>query len=810
MEERIEKLISQMTLEEKVSLLAGADAWHTVPIDRLGIPALKVTDGPNGARGSRGGEGPRSACFPSGTALAATWNVELVERVGAALADEVRAKGANILLAPTVNIQRSPLAGRNFESYSEDPYLAGRMATAYIKGLQGKGVGACIKHFACNNSEFERTSMSSDVPERALHEIYLTAFRMALRDARPWAVMSAYNKLNGTWCSESCRLLLEILKGQWGFDGLVISDWGGTYTPRAAAGGLDLEMPGPGRWMGAAVGESVESGELSVVVVDDKVRRLLRTIARAGAFDQPAERQEEAVDRPEHRQVARQAATEAMVLLKNAGVLPLDASKVRSIAVIGENALRPAVLGGGSCFVRPHYVVSPLEGIRQRAGDHVQVDYEIGCTIHRRVALIDVDWLTTAGGAQKGLTVELYANPSLSGRPARVHSADRAELGWPRFSESGVDPSGFSVRLSCLLTAPETGRFVLSLDTAGECRLLVDGQVLLDEWANAQAAAERKLEVQLSKGRAYELVVECRFVRDGDGHWLRLGGMQAVSGDAMGAAAALAARSDVAVVVVGLTEEWESEGFDRESMRLPARQAELIEAVAAANPNTVVVLNAGSPVEMDWLDRVAAVLVAWYPGQEAGNAIADLLFGDASPSGKLPETFPRRLEDNPAYVNYPGESGHVLYGEGIWVGYRYYDKKDVAPLFPFGHGLSYTHFEYGNLVLNAAEVAPGESVRVSVDVRNRGTRTGSEVVQLYVCDVESSLARPEKELKAFAKVALAPGEGKSVCLTLPPEALSFYDPANAAWVSEAGEFEVLVGSSSRDIRAAGRFRLKAE
>jgi len=811
MEDRIEDLVAQMTLEEKVSMLAGADDWHTVPVERLGIPAIKVTDGPNGARGSRQRGGPSSACFPVGVALAATWNPELVRQVGQALAEEVKAKGAHILLAPTVNIHRSPLAGRNFECYSEDPYLTGRMAVAYIDGLQSMGVGACIKHFVGNDSEFERTTMSSEIGERALREIYLVPFWTAVKEVKPWAVMSSYNKLNGTWCNENAGLLLGILKGEWRFDGIVISDWFGTYTPNAATGGLDLEMPGPARWMGQHVLDAIESGAITEAMVDDRVRRLLRTIARAGAFEQRELLPEQAIDKPEHRRVARQAAAEAAVLLKNAGnLLPLDRAKVRSVAVIGENAMWAQIEGGGSSHVTPHYAISPYDGIMNKVGARVAVEYELGCPIHKMLPLLHADWLTAADGRQKALTAHYFDNLDLSGEPANTETVDRAEVVWFGTLLPHVDASRFSVRLEGTIAAPKTGVYAFGLACVGSSRLLIDGVQLIDNWtAPAAYGIEKTAEIELRAGQAHRLTVEYAYV--GDGHWrtLRVGCAPAVPAGVVEAAVALASRSDVAIVFAGLTDDWESEGFDRVDMELPGRQAELIERVAAANPNIVVVLNVGSPVTMRWLDRVAAVVLTWYGGQEAGNAIADVLFGDANPSGKLPTTFPRRIQDNPAYINYPGENGKVLYGEGIFVGYRYYDEKDVEPLFPFGHGLSYTTFAYRHLVLSAAEYGLEEEIKVSVDVQNTGGRAGQEVVQLYVRDLESSLARPKKELKAFAKLALEPDETRTVTFVLGQDALSFYDPARGQWVVEPGAFEILVGSSSRDIRLTSCFAVKS-
>ena len=809
MEDRIEDLVAQMTLDEKVSMLAGADSWHTVPVERLGIPAIKVTDGPNGARGSQQRGGPSSACFPVGVALAATWNPDLVRRVGQALAEEVKAKGAHILLAPTVNIHRSPLAGRNFECYSEDPYLTGRMAVAYIGGLQSMGVGACIKHFVGNDSEFERTSMSSEIGERALREIYLAPFRAAMKEAKPWSVMSSYNKLNGTWCNENAGLLRGILKEEWGFDGIVMSDWYGTYTPNAATGSLDLEMPGPARWMGPHVLDAVKGGAITEAMVNDSVRRLLRTIARVGAFEHPELPPEQAIDKPEHRGLARRAATEAVVLLKNSGsLLPLDRDKVKSIAVIGENAKWAQVEGGGSSHVTPHYIVSPYDGIASKAGTEVTVGWELGCPIHKMLPLVAQDWVTTAGGQRKGLTAHYFDNSNLSGAPANTEFVDSTEVVWFGTSLPHVDASRFSVRWEGIFTVPRTGAYDLGLTSVGQSRLLIDGVQIIDNWDTAVTMGEKRVQIEMIAGQAYHLTVEYAFV--GDQHWrtLRLGCAPAVPADVIEAAVELASRSDVAIVVAGLTDEWESEGFDRVDMELPGRQVELIERVAAANPNTVVVLNVGSPVAMGWLDKVAAVIQAWYGGQEAGNAIADVLFGDANPSGKLPTTFPKRLQDNPAYINYPGENGKVLYGEGIFVGYRYYDKKDVEPLFPFGHGLSYTTFAYQGLVLSAAQYGPDEEITVSVDVQNTGSRAGQEVVQLYVRDLKARLARPEKELKAFAKVAIEPGETQTVTFSLDRDALSFYDPACRQWVVEPGEFEVLAGSSSRDIRLVGRFAIQ--
>ncbi|MGD2177181.1 MAG: glycoside hydrolase family 3 C-terminal domain-containing protein [Anaerolineae bacterium] len=818
MNDRIENLLAQMTLQEKASLLAGADNWHTVAIERLGIPAIKVTDGPNGARGAQPIAGPTSACFPAGVALAATWNTDLVRRVGQALAEEVKSKGAHVLLAPTVNMHRSPLAGRNFECYSEDPHLASRMAVAYISGLQSQGVGACIKHFVCNDSEYERRTISSEVRDRALREIYLAPFRAAVQEAQPWAVMSAYNRVNGTYCSENPHLLLDILKGEWGFDGIVISDWSGTYSRNCANSGLDLEMPGPARWMGEGVLRAVSVGEVAESMIDDKIRRLLGVIQRAGAFEHREQRPELAVDRPEHRRLIRETAGEAIVLLKNTdGLLPLDLEKTRSIAVIGENAKWAPVQGGGSAQVSPHYVVSPLDGIAGRVGDNVEVGYEIGSTMHKVLPLIDADWLTADDGASPGLTIQFFDNGDLSGDPVHAEVTDRMHLGWFGDRPSHIHSETFSLRMMGTLTAPETGTYTLGLLTTGKGRLLLDGIVRIDEWTPSAhsgpffewGSSEGTVGIELAARQEVDIQLDYSSEGTVGGQTLRLGCLPPISPQPIEDAAALAAGSDIAIVFAGLSGEWESEGFDRPDMAPPGEQARLIEAVAAVNENTIVVLNTGSPIRMDWVDKVAAVVQAWYPGQEAGNAIADVLFGDVNPSGKLPTTFPKRLTDNPAYINYPGENGRVHYGEGIFVGYRYYDEKEIEPLFPFGHGLSYTTFAYRNLILRSSKYEPGDDIQIQVDVENIGTRAGQEVVQLYVRDVASTLRRPKKELKAFAKVSLEPGDTKTVAFHLDQDDLSFYDPARKRWVAEAGDFEVLVGSSSRDIRLKALFTLEA-
>jgi beta-glucosidase len=804
---KIDDILNEMTLAEKVSLLAGADMWHTVAIERLNIPAIQVSDGPNGVRGADDNLSDTSVCFPVGVAMGATWNPALIEQVGAALAAEVHAKGAHVLLAPTVNIHRTPLAGRNFECFAEDPYLSGTMAAAYINGLQKNGVSACIKHFVANDQEFERFTISSEVAERPLHEIYLEPFRLALEKANPWSIMSAYNRINGTYASENDLLLHDILKEQWGYDGAVISDWYGTYSDNVPGGRLDLEMPGPARWMNPEkIVTAVTNGDLDEAIIDDKVRRLLRLIERVG--DGYVTRPRPSLP-PTDGQLPRQVAAEAIVLLKNEGdLLPLNPNQPQTIAVIGENAKWAQIMGGGSSQVNPHYAVSPLAGIQQRvgaqgAGTDVTVAYEIGTPIHRMPPLVELDWLTAKNG-EPGLTLDYYHNLDLSGDPGHSGVINKSELSWFGTVNPFVNPRHFSLRLSGTLTAPESGAYQFHLWGIGQTRLLLDGDVVIDQW-QSRAGEQTAVTVPLEAGQPVALQIE--YITDPDSRWrtLRLGCMPAIPDDPIQAAVDLAAQSDVAIVVAGLTREWESEGFDRNDMGLVGQQDELIARVAAANPNTIIVLNVGSPVKMAWADDVAAILQSWYGGQEAGNALADVLFGDVTPSGKLPSTFPVRLEDNPAFINYPGENGQVHYGEGIFVGYRYYDKKQIAPLFPFGHGLSYTTFAYDNLRLNGSEFGPGDEVVVQVDVTNTGQRAGQEVVQLYVGDEVSRLVRPLQELKAFAKVALEPGQTKTVTLTLSEQSLAYYDSALGGWFTEPGDFKVRVGSSSRDIRLHGRF-----
>ena len=692
-------LLERMTTAEKAEMLSGSGWMESKPIARLGIPAIKMADGPMGVRNWIGSSAianssnitpVTSTAFPAGVGMGASWDTELVEREGRTIAQEVKALGRDMILGPTVNINRIPVWGRNFEGYGEDPYLAARMAVAYIKGVQGEGVIPSVKHFAANNEEFERHRINEKIDERTLHEIYFPAFKAAVEEAQVWAVMSAYNKVNGNWCAENPYLLSDTLKGRWGFKGFVISDWGSTYsTAGTIDAGMDLEMPGgaplrrwlslpktkedgnDGGWLTAdKVMAAVQSGRVKQEYVDDATRRILRVMFTAGLFDKAHAGGGE-VDTPEQRAVARTAATESLVLLKNTGgVLPLDLSKIRSVAVIGPNAAVARTGGGGSSLVRPKSAVTPLDGIREAAGSRIQVVYALGA-------------------AMEGEN---------SGKNA---------------------------------TAPT---------------------------AEAVAAARK---------------------------------------------------ADAAVVVVGYAPTLESEGFDRRSMDLPAGQDDLIQAVSAANPKTVVVLVAGAPVTMTkWIDRVPAVLDAWYGGEEGGHAIGDVLFGAANPSGKLPVSFPKRLEDSPAFSHYPGMNLNVEYAEGIYVGYRGFDKNNIEPLFPFGHGLSYTTFEYSDLSIQPGSTAAGKPVNVTVRVRNSGSRPGAEVVQLYLHPTKSSVDRPPKELKGFRRVMLSPGQTQQVSFPINRDAMSYYSNAKKSWVAEPGTFEILVGASSRDIRLKGAFTLK--
>jgi len=723
-----------------------------------------------------------------------------------------------VLLAPTLNIHRSPLAGRNFECFSEDPYLSARMAVAYIRGVQSRGIGATVKHYVCNDSEFQRRSISSEVGERALREIYLAPFKAAVQEAGTWALMAAYNKVNGTFASENPYTLRTILREEWGFDGVVMSDWFGTKsTVPAANGGLDLEMPGPSRWRDEELLQAVEQGEVDEATIDEHIRRLLRLFVKVGVFEQRDEVPEKSIDRPEHRILAREAAAEGIVLLKNEGnILPLRRETLKSLAIIGPNAKTARIMGGGSAAVVPHYAVTPLEGIVVRAGANVTIGYELGCTNHKLLPLLDVNLLSPGNEeTAHGLTVEYFNNSDLSGESAWTTLNRSTELFWLGELPAAVYTRRFSVRCSARFTPEEPGPYTFGLVSAGYSRLYIDGQEVIDNWTQQTpgemyfgfGTSEVTATIDLVAGRNYAITVEYSKGQMALLAAVRLGCLPPIPTDALERAVKLAAVSDVALVFAGLSSEWESEGFDRHDMELVGEQDALIEKVAAANKNTIVILNTGAPVAMNWLEKVAAVVQAWYPGQECGHAIADVLFGGTTPSGKLPVTFPARLEDNPAYINYPGENGRVYYGEGLFVGYRYYEKKKIAPLFPFGFGLSYTTFSYSELRLSAQEIGPDDTLQVSVDVTNIGQYMGKEVVQLYIQDVTASLQRPNKELKAFAKVQLEPGECETVTLTLARDALAYYDDLRRAWVAEAGEFEVLVGSSSQDIRAISRFVL---
>ena len=801
MTSRIETLVDALTLDEQVSLLSGADFWSLPAIERLDIPRLRVTDGPNGARG--GGSligGVKSAAFPVGIALGATWNVALAQEIGVALAKEVKSKGAHVSLAPTVNLHRSVTNGRNFECYSEDPFLTASMAVGVITGLQSQKVAATIKHFVGNESEIERTTISSEIDERTLRELYLIPFEWAVKRANTWAIMSSYNRLNGTFTSENPWLLGQVLRVEWKFDGVVMSDWFGSHsTAPTVNAGLDLEMPGPSRDRGQKLIDAVVAGDVSRDTIRQRALNILRLMERTGALDDHSVWQERADDRPEHRALIRKAGAEAAVLLKNTGVLPLAGQG--KVAVIGPNARTAQIMGGGSAQLNPHYRISPWDGLVAALGAE-RLSYAIGASNHRFEPVI-----------RSPFTVAYFSNPTLAGPPVHVDTQDEAQAFWIGHVAAGkVDPLNFSARLTGSFTPETSGEHRVGIYSAGRSRVFIDGKLVVDNWAGWQKGRTYFEEgsdeviglVPLVAGRSHTVVIE---FGTKDVATLGLAAFAAGIGKPLGdadiaAAAALAGEAETAIVCVGRNGEWDTEGSDLIGITLPGRQNELVAAVAAANPRTVVVLQSGGPVEMPWLDQVAAVVSAWYPGQEAGNAIADVLIGASEPGGRLPQTFPVRWSDNPAHSQdaeiYPGHAGKVRYEEGLFIGYRHYDRLGIAPMFPFGFGLSYTSFTLANLSVDASRFEADGVVELSVEVTNTGARPGSDVVQVYVEDTESSLPRPEKELKGFAKLHLAAGETRRVSLTLDARAFAFYAPKAQHWLVEKGSFALRVARHAAD------------
>ncbi|HZN13121.1 MAG TPA: glycoside hydrolase family 3 C-terminal domain-containing protein [Acidimicrobiales bacterium] len=779
--QRIEELLGELTIEEKVSLLAGEDMWHVPAIERLGIGVLKMSDGPIGARGAQHVGGPPSACFPSGIALGATWDVDLAEQMGAALGLEAQAKGAHVLLGPTVNIQRYPLGGRHFECMSEDPFLTARLATTYVHGVQSTGVGACIKHLAANDTEVDRFTIDCQVDERTLREVYLLPFEATLHagDGAAWSTMGAYSKLNGPYCCEHPWLLTELLRDEWGWDGAVVSDWTATHsTGPGLNAGLDVEMPGPTAHRGAKLLEAVATGEVKPDAIDTAVRRVLLLGERTGALTgSPVDERYD--DDPARAALTRRLAASAIVVLQNEDeVLPLDPTQLQCVAVIGPNAdvvFQP--MGGGSAEVTPAYVVTPLEGLRAALGPDVEVIHEVGCLPATEFINLDPRELTGDGFVAQ-----------LTGGSVADQTTTRSTFRWSTDVSAARVTAGYRPSMS--------GQYAFELRGRGRMRLSIDGAAVVDGWERGERPPVGS--VTLTAGAEYALLLE--YESPPEPVWftgVRLAVRPPWPADPREAAIVAAAGADAAVVVVGLTREVDTEGQDRPNMSLPDGQNELVAAIAAANPRTIVVLNAGSPVEMPWLPAVAGVVQLWYPGQEGGNALADVLTG-AADGGRLPCTFPVRVEDSPGHAGYPGADGKLPYEEGVFVGYRGFEAARTEPQFPFGHGLSYTTFEYGDLTADANGA--------SLTVTNTGARSGSEVVQLYVGDVEASLPRPAKELKGFRRIALGPGETSTVRFDFDDRTFAFW---NNRWLVEAGEFEIMVGASSADIRARATIAVSA-
>ena len=783
--------MSRLSDDEKMSLLTGTD-FTTRSVPRLGIPQMAMADAGQGVRGgSNTTQGPATA-FPSGVAMASSWNPGLVGQVGAAIGVEAQNKGTGIqvMLGPAVNIQRSPLGGRNGEYFSEDPFLAGRLAVGYIRAMQGTGTVACLKHFAANNEEVDRGEVNVLVSERALREIYLPAFEAGVKEGGAWTVMSSYNRVNGAHSSANTYLLTDVLKRGWGFDGLVMSDWGGVHeTARVINAGNDLEMPGPGFLSLDKVKDAVARGLVTPDQINQNATRIVRIVLRSGLLDGAKTPNHALVNSAASSQVALRAAQEGIVLLKNERqMLPLDATKLRSIALIGPGARELQIGAAGSPGVQALRSVGPLEGIRTRAGAGVKINFASG---ESGGSDFPAGTLAQPNGTDAGFRAEYFANTNLQGAPIVTRTDAQIELGT---APQGVGPTNYSARWTATFSPRASGPTTFSFRADDGCRLFLDDKPIINEWHDS-GATTHSATVRLVAGQKYVLRAEY-YQGGGDA----VASLRIVEpGQNPFTEAVQAAKQSDVVVLCLTTRGAEGEGQDRSSMDLPGEQDELVRQVVAANPKTVVVLNNGTPVSMPWLGSVPALVEAWFPGQEGGTALAQVLFGDVNPSGHLPTTLGARREDYSDFPNFPGTRGAVRYDEGIYVGYRAFDKRQIAPLFPFGYGLSYTTFRLSNLSLSSPTLAANGRLTAQVRVTNTGKRPGAQVVQLYVRDPNPKVDKPVRELKGFAKVFLAPGQSQVATIGLSPRDFAWCDSKSKGWRADAGTYSIEVGDSSRHI-----------
>jgi beta-glucosidase len=805
--------VASLSLEQKVRLLTGADFWSLHPEPAAGLRRLVVSDGPAGVRGERWDERDPSANVPSPTALAATWDEELIEELGGLLASEARRKGVDVVLAPTVNLHRTPYAGRHFECFSEDPLLTARIGVSYVCGVQDGGVGATVKHFIANDSETERMTLDAHIDERTLRELYLAPFEAIIREAGVWSVMASYNAVNGEPMTES-SLLRDVLQRELDFDGLVMSDWFATSSTEASArAALDLVMPGPDGPWGEALLQAVRAGKVDPATIDDKVLRVLRLAARVGALEGTTSSRPPAFDDPHIAAALRRIAAASFVLARNErALLPLDLRGLERVAVIGPNAAAARTLGGGSATVLPPYTVSPLEGLRSALQPAVQVTHSLGLQPSRRIPVAPVSCLHVPGTSEPGVELR-FLDPD----GTLLASEHRRGCAFKWLGSLDIAGAVSRIEVHAVLRASRPGTYAIGASGLGRYRLALDGEEVLDERLELPPGADiveglmtppqTAHRVELDAGQEIGIVLthDVRSAASGDGLLavsFELNVALPYAGDdhEIGRAEAVAAEADIVVLVVGTTEEVESEGFDRTSLSLPGRQDELVRRVTAVNRSTIVVVNAGAPVLMPWADDVAAVLLAWFPGQEFGNALADVLLGVAEPGGRLPTTWPASEAGLPSTRPIDGV---LRYEEGLSVGYRG-GGRDT--LFPFGHGLGYSSWEYESLGA-PPRAAPGAAVRVTVELRNTGGRRSREVVQLYASRSDSGIARPVRWLVGFAAVIAEPGERATATLIVPPRAFQHWSVEHGRWALEPGTFALAAGSSSAALPISTRITM---